>query len=154
MRLRVQRIARKPTYTIGQLSVDGKYFCDTIEDCDRGLKSSWPLDRIKALKQSGVTAIPTGTYRITLNVVSPKFASRSWAQFCGGKLPRLMDVPGYEGVLIHVGNTAADTLGCILVGQNKVVGKIINSTATFRSLYNDHLLPAAKRGERIEIEIV
>lgn len=154
MKLKLQRIARKPTYTIGRLSVDGVYFCDTIEDCDRGLKSSWTLERIKALKQYGTTAIPTGTYRITLNVVSPKFKSRSWAQFCGGKLPRLMDVPGYKGVLIHVGNTAADTLGCILVGQNKVVGKVINSSATFKSLYNEHLLPAAQRGERIEIEIV
>ena len=153
MNLKLQRIARKPTYTIGRLFVNGKYFCDTIEDCDRGLKSSWTLERIKALKQYGVTAIPTGTYCVTLDTVSPKFASRSWAQFCGGKLPRLQNVPGYDGVLIHVGNTAADTLGCILVGQNKVVGKVINSSATFKSLYNGYLLPAKEAGESITIEV-
>ena len=54
----------------------------------------------------------------------------------GRKLPRLVNVPGYEGVLIHVGNTADDTSGCLLVGRNKVVGKVTESTATFVELMN------------------
>ena len=61
-------------------------------------------------------------------MVSPKFKDRSWAKFCNGKLPRLLEVPGYNGVLIHVGNKPSDTLGCILVGYNKIKGQVVNST--------------------------
>ena len=54
-------------------------------------------------------------------------------------MPRLLNVPGYEGVLIHAGNTQKDTEGCILVGQNKVVGQVINSQATWKALYTELL---------------
>lgn len=64
------------------------------------------------------TAIPTGNYKIIVNL-SPKFKRN---------LPRLIDVPGFDGILIHRGNTDKDTSGCILIGENKVVGKVINST--------------------------
>ena len=70
----------------------------------------------------------------------------------GSKVPRLENVPGYEGILIHSGNTAEDTEGCILVGQNKVVGKVINSKATFLQLY-DKMYAAYQKGENIEITI-
>ena len=93
-----------------------------------------PLSKINEKKVYGETAIPTGTYKVVMNVVSPKFKDRAWAKPWDGKLPRLENVPGYEGVLIHVGNKAEDTLGCILVGQNKVKGQVINSTATFDKL--------------------
>ena len=85
------------------------------------------LEEIKKKKVYGETAIPTGTYKVDVNTISPKFKSRTWAKPYGGKLPRLIDVPGYEGVLIHAGNKAEDSLGCVLVGENKVVGQVINS---------------------------
>lgn len=137
MKLTVKRIAKKPTYTIGKLYIDGVYFCDTVEDTDRGLFQGQSLDLIKKIKIPNKTAIPTGTYKLTLNVVSPKYSKKAiYQEICKGRVPRLLDVPGYEGVLIHIGNSADDSSGCILVGQNKVVGKVINSTETFRKLYN------------------
>ena len=85
------------------------------------------LKEINNKKVYGETAVPTGTYKVDMNTVSPKFKSRTWAKPYGGKLPRLVLVPGYDGVLIHPGNKAEDTLGCILVGENKAVGQVLNS---------------------------
>ena len=134
MKLVLERTFKGSAYTIGKLYVDGDYFCDTLEDVDRGLSSDMPLSEINEKKVYGKTAIPTGTYKVVMNVVSPKFKDRTWAKPWDGKLPRLENVPGYEGILIHVGNKAEDALGCILVGQNKVKGQVINSTATFDKL--------------------
>ena len=153
MRLTLQRIAKRETYTIGRLYVDGIYFCDTVEDKDRGLKSHHPLEQIKKVKVYGETAIPMGTYVIDMDRVSPKFSSRSWAKPYGGKIPRLRSVPGFEGVLIHPGNTAADCLGCILVGINDKVSRVSDSQRTFRRLMDDHLVPVYERGETITITI-
>ena len=135
MKLTLKRINKANNYTEGKLYIDGEYICDTLEDCDRGLTEDMELTDIIARKVYGETAIPVGTYQITLDVVSPKFKDRRWARFCDGKLPRLMDVPGYEGVLIHVGNKAVDTLGCVLVGEKTTDGYISNSTATFKKVY-------------------
>ena len=138
MKLELKRIAKKDKYTIGHLYIDGKFFCDTLEDPDRGLTSTMNLTEIKAKKIKGDTAIPTGTYKITLDVVSPKYSNFSkypYVKFCGGKMPRLLNIPGYEGVLIHAGNTQKDTEGCLLVGLNKVVGKVINSQVIWKKLY-------------------
>lgn len=153
MKIKIQRRYKGPDYTIGSLFINGIYECDTIEDVDRGLTDSMSVEEIKAKKIYGKTAIPTGTYKIDMNTVSPKFKDRSWAKFCGGKLPRLLNVKGFEGVLIHVGNKAADSLGCILVGDNKIKGQVINSTATFQELYGE-LLKAKVKGEEITIDIV
>ena len=71
----------------------------------------------------------------------------------GGKLPRLLDVPNYEGILIHVGNTANDTSGCLLVGENKIVGQLVNSTKTFYRLMDEYMVPARERKEEVWIEI-
>lgn len=150
MKLTLERKYKCQSYTIGKLYVDGEYICDTIEDADRGLSDEMSIDTIKKNKRYGITAIPTGTYRITLDVVSPKFKSRSWAKPYDGKLPRLLDVKGFDGVLIHVGNTAKDSLGCILVGENKVKGQVINSTATFHKLMK--ILLSATDGITIEIK--
>lgn len=152
MNITIKRIFKGDKYTIGKLYVNGIYECDTLEDTDRGLTQDMPLSNIQSKKLYGETAIPTGTYKIDMNTVSPKFKDRSWAKFCGGKLPRLIDVPGYSGVLIHVGNKPADTLGCILVGDNKVKGQVINSTSTFQELYS-LMLKAKVAGEEITITI-
>lgn len=118
MNITLKRVAKKSSYTIGKMYINGTYFCDTLEDTDRGIANNMSSTLIKSKKVYSKTAIPTGTYKIVLNV-SPKFKRI---------LPRLIDVPGFDGVLIHRGNTAEDTAGCILVGENKVVGKVINST--------------------------
>ena len=153
MRLTLQRITKKDTYAIGRLYVDGIYVCDTVEDKDRGLKSHHPLEQIKKVKVYGETAIPIGTYTIDMDRVSPKFSSRSWAKPYGGKIPRLRSVPGFESILIHPGNTAASSLGCILVGINDKVGRVSDSQRTFRRLMDDYLAPAHERGETITITI-
>lgn len=154
MKIKLHRKYRKDTYSIGLLYVDGKYFCDTCEDKDRGLKQTDPLAKIKAVKVYAETAIPIGTYKVAMDVVSPKFAAVAWYKtLCGGKMPRIMNVPGYEGVLIHPGSNALDSAGCILVGRNKVRGGLIQSRVTFAELYAK-MLAAHKRGEDITLEIV
>ena len=131
----MKRIARRETYTIGHLYIDGVYFCDTIEDTDRGLRQSLPESVNRSKKRFGATAIPTGRYQVTLGIKSPKFSKKKQYDFCGGYLPRLINVPAFEGVLIHIGNTAKDTEGCLLVGRNTKVGKVLDSGVTFRALY-------------------
>lgn len=151
MKLRLKRIFKGDKYTIGRLYVDDEYLSDTLEDTDRGLNSKMPLDILKSKKVYGKTAIPTGTYTIDMNTVSPKFKDRAWAKIYDGKVPRLLSVPGYDGVLIHPsGNKPEDTLGCILVGQNKVKGQVINSTATFNKLME--LLLKSKEVITMQIE--
>lgn len=146
MKLEVIRRYRKNGYTIGSLLVDGVKFCDTLEDTDRGLKSSMTLQEIKAKKVKGKTAIPTGIYHVDMSTVSPRFKARSWARLYGGRVPRLQGVKGFDGVLIHVGNSAADTDGCILVGRNTEVGKVTDSKATYIKLFemmnavNEHII--------------
>lgn len=144
MELSLKRIALRDTYTIGRLSIDGKYFCDTCEDRVR--------DLTKEKKVYAETAIPAGTYDITLKVQSPKYRSRAQYSFCDGYLPRLVNVPHFDGVLIHIGNSAADSAGCILVGKNKAKGQVLESTDTFRRLY-PILKAADERGEKITITI-
>lgn len=153
MELKIDRRYKGTEYTVGSLYVDGSYFCDTLEDIDRGIDNSMDPNDILEKKIYGETAIPTGTYTVDMNTVSPKFKDRSWAKPYDGKIPRLLEVPGFDGILIHPGNTASDTLGCILVGKNTVVGKVTNSTATFHSLM-EKLLNAEAKGEDILITIV
>ena len=134
MELLLKRIARREKYTIGRLYIDGEYFCDTLEDTDRGLAQADGLAVCKRKKIPGVTAIPTGRYRVVTNVVSPRFSKFKQYQFCGGKLPRIINVPAFEGVLIHIGNYPNQTEGCVLVGKNTVVGAVMESAVTFRRL--------------------
>ena len=143
MRILLQRHALKAGYTIGRMEINGLYFCDTLEDTDRGLRESMTEDEIAALKVKGATAIPTGTYRIDMQTRSPRF---------GRVLPRLVSVKGYAGVLIHSGNTADDTEGCILVGENRERGKVLNSRATLEHLLV-FLREAQAEGEEIELTI-
>ena len=152
MILNLKRRFKGPKYTIGTLTIDNKFKCDTLEDTDRGLSDDMQEYVIKSKKVYSETAIPTGTYVIDMYTVSPKFKDRSWAKPYGGKLPRLLDVKGFSGVLIHVGNTNKDTLGCVLVGENTAKGKVLNSTATFHKLMK-LLLEAHVKGETIKLTI-
>ena len=136
MEILVERKWKKPNYTIGVMSIDGKRFCETLEDADRNLNSSMTVEQIKAIKKPNETAIPTGTYKITLDTFSPRFGNKSfYKKVCGGKLPRILNIKGFDGVLIHCGNTNLDTSGCILVGRNLEVGKVLKSQETFEKLY-------------------
>ena len=154
MKLRLERRWPKATYTIGVLFIDGIRYCETLEDYDRGLKQSDPLPTIQKRKVAGETAIPKGVYEVTMNVTSPKYAAVAWYyNFCRGKMPRLKDVPGFDGILIHPGTDALDTRGCILVGKNTKVGKLTDSRASFQEIYKQ-MKEAADHGEKITIEIV
>jgi hypothetical protein len=130
-------------YTIGSLYVEGKYFCDTLEDTDRGLTQSTPSEEIRQKKIPHETAIPTGEYKVIIDLSPAKKRM----------LPRLLNVPGFSGILIHRGNTKNDSSGCILVGENKVKGKVINSTVYEKKLV-EILTEAQERGEEVKIEII
>lgn len=142
MKLRLKRRYFGSSYTIGTLFIDGVRFCDTLEDVTRDHNKNGRFDNGEQ-KVMGETAIPFGTYRIIINR-SPRFKR---------DLPRLLDVPNFDGVLIHRGNTNADTSGCILVGENRIKGKVINSTP-----YEIELVKQCKKAlenqEVITIEIV
>ena len=156
MKIRVERRWPKVTYTIGRLYIDGIFYCNTLEDRDRGLNQTDPLSYIQKRKIAGETAIPKGTYELLMNTTSPKYAGVAWYyNFCRGKMPRLKDVPGFDGILIHPGgsNGPLDTRGCILVGKNTKVGKLTESKVCFQEIYK-LMREAADQGEKITIEIV
>lgn len=144
MNLLLDRAYKCPTYTIGRLYIDGIRFCDTLEDTVRDLTTT--------KKVNGKTAIPAGHYEVSMNIISPKYSKKNAFKWCGGRMPRLLNVPNFEGILIHTGNTPEDTEGCILVGLNKVKGGLTDSTTTFRRLW-ERLNEAYRRHERIEIDI-
>ena len=152
MELTLDRKWRKEKYSIGNLYVDGKYFCNTVEDKDRDLYQGMEAEWIKQKKVYCETAIPYGRYRITMHRKSPKYSQKKAYERCGGYVPALLNVPGFSGILIHIGNWPEDSAGCILVGENKVKGGVVNSTLWFWKLYE--LMKAAdERGEEIWITI-
>ena len=157
MRLTLIRKYKLPTYTIGKLYIDGEYFCDTLEDKDRGLTDDMTVSEISKIKIKNETAIPTGTYSITLNIISPRFSVSSfYKQVCNGKLPRILNVKGFDGILIHVGeviNGKDLTSGCILVGKNTIKGGLTNSKEYFKELYK-LLKDRYNKGEKIIIKIL
>lgn len=156
MELIVDRKWKRQSYTISNLIIDNKVFCQVLEDADRGLDSSMSLAKILELKKPSITAIPRGTYEITLDVYSPKFGSKSfYKEVCNGKLPRLLNVKGFEGVLIHVGEGpkgAELTSGCLLVGLNTIKGGLTQSKEYFKKLYSK-LKEAHDKHEKITILI-
>lgn len=154
MELLLERKWKKEGYTIGNLYVNEVFFSNTLEDKDRGLNSSMPLEEIKRIKKKSITAIPTGTYHVLMNIVSPKYSTKEWfVKNCNqGRMPRLKNVLGFDGILIHTGNTAADTDGCILIGKNNIKGKVSNSKEYFLKLYNI-MYAAFKKNENITITI-
>lgn len=140
MKLKLERKYLKETYTIGNLYIDGKFFCNTVEDKVRDLNKDGDLLDPGETKVYGETAIPYGTYEVEVTY-SPKFRR---------DLPLIKNVPHFEGIRIHRGNWATDSHGCPIVGENKVKGGVINSTP-----YEEKLTKILKETtEKITIEIV
>lgn len=140
MDILIKRISLKDTYTIGKLYINGVYFCDTLEDKVRDLNKNGVFDNGEK-KVYGETAIPYGTYEVIWS-----YSSR-FKMFT----PRLLNVNSFDGVLIHAGNTAADSHGCILVGENKAVGKVLNSKNTVEKLYP--IIEKACKNEKVKLII-
>lgn len=143
MNLTLKRRYFASTYTIGSIYINGKYFCDTVEDKNRDLNKDGDLNDPGEGKVYAKTAIPFGKYTIIVNM-SPKFKR---------ELPRLLNVKHFEGILIHRGATANSSAGCIIVGENKVKGGVINS-AKYEIELTKILKEAQNRRERITITIV
>lgn len=140
MKLTLKRIALRPAYTIGKLYIDDVYFCDTLEDTVRDTNKSGKFDNGEQ-KIKGKTAIPYGTYEIKWTY-SPRFKKYT---------PQLMNVPSFEGIRVHAGNTSADTEGCLILGENKQVGKVLNSRATINKFYP--IIKEACSNGKVTIEI-
>ncbi len=139
-------------YTISHIYVDGKYFCDAIEDKDRGLTSEMTEAEIRKIKVYAQTAIPYGKYKVTIDIVSPKMSQRAVYNPIKGKVPRLLDVKGFDGILVHIGTTEKSSAGCVIVGKNTIKGRVTDSNKVFFSLYA--LMQKAKaKGESITWEI-
>lgn len=142
MEIKVKRITPIDyPYTIGKMYIDGDYFCDTLEDRVRDINKNGKFDNGE-VKVAGETAIPYGRYQVVVTM-SPRFKR---------ELPRLLNVPNFEGILIHRGNTDKDSAGCLLLGENKVKGKVINSTPYEQKLVSI-LKDVQNKGEEIWITI-
>lgn len=154
MKIELKRTALKEYYTIGHLYVNGEYICDTIEDKVRDINKNGVFDGAEK-KVPSETAIPYGQYTVTLDVISPKFSKKPfYVKNCdGGRVPRLLNVKHFDGILIHCGTSEKSSAGCIIVGYNKIVGRVVESESAFLKLYS-LMKEAKKRGENIIIEIV
>ena len=153
MEILVYRKYKKADYTISNMYIDGEWMCNVLEDTDRGLDDGMELWMIKNKKIPTRTAVPTGRYEVLMDVLSPRFSKKEfYAKVCKGKLPRLKDVKGFDGVLFHCGNDETHTEGCLLVGLNTQVGKVLNSQETFKKLYS-MMKKAHDKGEKIYITI-
>ena len=117
MLITLDRAWKRKGYTISRLYINGELFCNALEDESRGLRQDMTINEIKKRKVYGATAIPSGSYEC-VNTYSNRFKKN---------LPLLKNVPGFEGIRIHSGNTAKDTEGCILVGRNTQKGMVTES---------------------------
>ena len=139
MEILVNRRTKTKLSTISDVTIDGVFFCYGLEDVDRGLKQSDDIDVIKTKKVFAQTAIPAGRYEIIIN-----FSNR-FQQY----MPLLLNVPGFEGVRIHPGNKAANTEGCLLLGQTEGDDFVGNSRLAYRSFLPK--LRAVEKKEKIFI---
>jgi len=139
MVLSLKRIARRPTYTIGKLFIDGEFFSDTLEDKDRDYNLDGDITDPGEGKVMNETCIPAGEYEVILN----------WSNRFQRIMPLLVNVPGFEGIRIHNGTTDKNTSGCLLVGNNSIVGQLTNSHEIFDKLF--HILSVTK--EKVKIII-
>ena len=139
MEILVNRRTKTKLSTISDVTIDGVFFCYGLEDVDRGIKQSDDIDVIKTKKVFAQTAIPAGRYEIIIN-----FSNR-FQQY----MPLLLNVPGFEGVRIHPGNKAANTEGCLLLGQTEGDDFVGNSRLAYRSFLPK--LRAVEKKEKIFI---
>ncbi len=142
LKIVVERKYYKEEYTIGNMSIDGEWFCNTLEDKDRGLSQSLSLSQNKKLKVYGKTAIPKGVYDVEIYF---------WNKY-RINVPLLKDVPAFTGILIHNGKDKDNTLGCILVGLNKIKGKLIDGKKYLTEL-TKIIEDAKSKGKKVIIEI-
>lgn len=144
MELKLEREASASGATIGKLSIDGQFECYTLEDQVRELRhDDGALIDPASWKIAGETAIPSGTYAVIVDY-STRFKKL---------MPHIIGVPGFSGVRIHSGNTAADTEGCILLGQRRGAAEIFESRAAF-DVFFPKLQAAFDRKELVKITIV
>lgn len=125
MEIEVIRKKFNDNCTLGELLVDGLFFCYTLEDVDRDLMQSDTPEYIKKIKVNGQAAIPYGRYEVSIT-----FSNRFHKP-----LPLIMAVPGFEGIRIHSGNKSTDTEGCLLVGEVMKEDEIQDSRKAFRKLF-------------------
>lgn len=145
MEIKVTREHFNEQCTIGSLSIEGdNLLLYTLEDCDRRLSNTDDLGAIKQMKVFGSTAIPYGRYEVAMTY-SDRFKQ---------VMPLLLNVKGFEGIRIHAGNTAADTLGCLLVGYQKDIlnNRILQSRGAIAELYM--LITEAIKKEKVFITIL
>ena len=136
MKILVKRTFNNKLYCISHIYVDGVYICDAIEDTDRGLDNSMSVSDIKKKKVYAQTAIPTGTYDLTIDIISPKFYQKPYYKsFCNGYVPRVLNVKGFDGILIHKGVNQNSSAGCLIVGYNTIKGQVTNTQQAFEKLY-------------------
>ena len=136
MKIKVERDVLASEYTHGRMTIDDRMFCYTLEDTDRYLENGGE-------KIYGKTAIPRGIYKVII----------TFSNHFQKPLPLLLDVPGYEGVRIHAGNTVADTEGCILLGTSRGHDTVGNSRMAVQS-FMDRMESALERGEGVTLEVV
>lgn len=141
MQLHVIRTTFTDQSSVGELHINGKFYCFTLEDVDRDLRAEMPLADIRAHKLFAQTAVPTGSYEVILN----------WSDRFKKQLPLLLRVPGWEGVRIHSGNFPHQTEGCILLGKTKLDNMVGVSNKTFEAFMVE--IRKAARKEKIHIEI-
>lgn len=142
MELLLKRKYLKNNYTIGHLYLNNKYYCDVIEDTLRDFNKNGTFD-CGELKISGHTAIPYGTYEVKVTY-SPRFKR---------DLPLLLNVKHFEGIRIHRGNTEKDSSGCLIPGENKKKGMVLNSTKYELELTN-LIKDCNNRREKVTIKII
>lgn len=156
MLIKVERKARKNAYTVGKVSIDGKAFCDSLEDTDRGATQVMPFvstggnkgywvkpDGTHIDKVPGKTAIPTGRYDA---------CSYYWPKF-NCYVVQLLRVPGFTGILMHNGMTADHSEGCILLGKNNIIGRL-DGNRIYMDAIVARVMAAERRGEKVEVEVV
>lgn len=137
MNLLLKREILMPDCSLGRLYVDNRFLCYTCEDADRKLETN------PGGKVYGKTAIPRGKYRVVV----------SFSNHFQKPLPELLDVPGYSGVRIHGGNTADDSLGCVLVGRVRTANGVAGCKDVVAAVI-DQVDAATDRGEEVWMEVV